>query len=548
MNFRSWLRSGTTIGRAEWKRHHREFGHPLSGRPLLLIGVVAIGVILGWFSHSLGRDLATGQPLPYKGLSLLTSAAFVWMAWRSSQYTHIRFERLDPDLLLTTVPARSAVLGLLGFVSARLAAVLAVPTLGVAIGTADGLGSPLVGLTVIMAVAGMAILAVAIGSTARLAARLVALRLVRARLYRDIAIVFGWIPLLIGFMVLQELSVSIAPLFAVFGMLPLAWFVDLAFVGSVEHPFGASGHALGALGLLAPTVPVLVAGSTVFARRIWETEPVSSFSATGSSDSHSLITEGVVEQSVGGRIPRAVYTVARERWLLERRGPRGLLMSGYVVFLVGVVGFPLVAIGGGPNGLLLLIAVALGMVSGIAFASDPIGTEYRTLPMLFTTVSGPQFAAGLLLAATVVGAPLVLLVILPIGVTSVVGSVQTIVIALVGVSVSACTAAVALAVGMSVERYDYAPVSSFFTDVPVYAEVGLNGFLRLGSIFAVVTLVTVPAFLGNAPTVYEHVEALGIPDLGVQIGSLLLTLALGIIVTRTAFRIAVQRYRDYQIR
>jgi len=223
-------------------------------------------------------------------------------------------------------------------------------------------------------------------------------------------------------------------------------------------------------------------------------------------------------------------------------------MSGYVVFLVGVVGFPLVAIGGGgPNGLLLLVAVALGMVSGIAFASDPIGTEYRTLPMLFTTIRGRQFAGGLLLAATAVGVPLVLLVTVPLGVSSVVGTVQTILIALVGVTVSTCTASVALAIGMGVERYDYTPISSFFTDVPVYAEIGLNGFLRLGSIFAIVTLVTVPAFLGNAPSVYERIEALGIPALGTQMGSLLLTLALAIVVSRTAFRIAVQRFRDYQI-
>ena len=548
MNIRTWLRNGTKIARAEWTRHHREFGHPLTGRPVGLVGLVTIGVVLGWFSHSLGRDLAAGQPLPYETLGLFVSVAFVWMAWRSSQYTRIRFEQLNPDLLLTTVPVRAVALGLLGFVYVRLAASLAVPTLGVAVGTAVGLRSPMVAFSVTVAVAGMAMLAAAIGSTVRLAARLVALRLVRARLYRDIAIVFGWIPLLIGFMILQESSFSVAPLFAVFGAMPLAWFVDLAFVGTVEFSFESIGHALGALGLLVPTVPVFVAGSTVLARRIWETEPVSSFSSTGSSDSHSLIKEGVVERFVGDRIPRAVYTVARERWLLERRGPRGLLMSGYVVFLVGVVGFPLVAIGGGgPNGLLLLVAVALGMVSGIAFASDPIGTEYRTLPMLFTTIRGRQFAGGLLLAATAVGVPLVLLVTVPLGVSSVVGTVQTILIALVGVTVSTCTASVALAIGMGVERYDYTPISSFFTDVPVYAEIGLNGFLRLGSIFAIVTLVTVPAFLGNAPSVYERIEALGIPALGTQMGSLLLTLALAIVVSRTAFRIAVQRFRDYQI-
>ncbi|CCQ35093.1 hypothetical protein HLRTI_001413 [Halorhabdus tiamatea SARL4B] len=536
------------IARAEWTRHRREFGTPLTGRPVLLVAVAAITLVLGWLAHSLGRDLTTGQPLPYELLSLLVSVTFVWMAWRSSQYTHARFERLSPDPLLTTVPARTATLGLLGFVYARLITTLALPTLGVAVGIAVGLRSPTVGITVLVAIAGIASLAVALGTTSRLAARLVALRLTRVRVYRDILIVFGWIPLMIGFMILQELSISLAPLLAVFGALPLAWFVDLALLGSVESSFGSVGHAFGALGLLVLTVPVLVAGSTVFARRIWESEPVSSVGSTGSSGSHSLLKEGVLERFVGDRIPRAAYTVARERWLLERRGPRGLLMSGYVVFLVGMFGFPAVAIGGGgPNGLLLLFAVGLGMMAGIAFASAPIGTEYRTLPMLFTTVDGQQFAGGLVLAATTVGAPLVLLVIVPLGISSLVGTIQTIVIALVGVTVSTCTASVALAIGMGVERYDYTPMSSFFTDIPVYAEIGLNGFLRLGSIFAVVTLVTVPAFLGNAPPVYERVEALGIPALGVQIGSLFLTLLLVVAVTRIAFRIAVQRFRDYQI-
>ncbi|ADJ17016.1 hypothetical protein C497_06549 [Halalkalicoccus jeotgali B3] len=203
----------------------------------------AITLVLGWLAHSLGRDLAAGQPLPYELLSLLVSVVFVWMTWRRSQYTHVRFERLSPDLLLTTVSARTAALGLLGFVYARLITTLILPTLGVAVAIAIGLRSPTVAVTVLVAVAGLVVLAVALGTTSRLAARLVALRLTRVRFYRDLLVVFGWIPLFVGAMILQELSISLAPLLAVFSVLPLAWFVDLALVGSVEFAFGSVGRS-----------------------------------------------------------------------------------------------------------------------------------------------------------------------------------------------------------------------------------------------------------------------------------------------------------------
>lgn len=547
MSVRTWLGQRARIARAEWTRHRREFGHPLTGGPVLLVVFVAIAIALGWLGHSLGRNLATGQPLPYDVLSLLVSIEFVFLVWRSSQYTQIRFERLSPDHLLTTVPTRTAVLGLLGFVAARLTITLAIPTLGVAVGTAIGLRSPTVALTILVATGAMAVLAVALGTTVRLAGRFVALRLVRVSFYRDLFIVFGWIPLMIGYWILQELSVSLAPVFAVVGALPLAWFVDLAFVGGLDFTFGSVGHALGALGLLVPTVPLLVAGATVFARRVWESEPVSSDSSARRSGSHSLIETGVVERFVGDRIPRAMYTVARERWLKERRVPQGLLSTGYVLLLAALVGLPIVGLFGGPTSLLLLVSVSLGLAVGIAFGSDPIGTEYRTLPMLFTTVTGRQYVAGLLLAVLVIGVPVVALLVLPLGVSGVVGTGQTILIALIGMVLCACTAAVALAVGLGVERYEYGPAPFFFIDVPIYAEHGMSAFLRLGLILAIGALPSVPAFVGNAPPVYEAITARGVPVVAVQIGSLFLTLLLIAVVTRTAFKIAVQRFRDYQI-
>ncbi|HMB49204.1 MAG TPA: hypothetical protein VKM69_00955, partial [Natronoarchaeum rubrum] len=96
MNVRTWLRQGAEIARVEWTRQHREFGSPLTGRPVLLVVLIALAVGLGWLGRSLGRDFAAGQPLPDGELSLLASLAFVWLAWRSSQYTQVRIERLNP--------------------------------------------------------------------------------------------------------------------------------------------------------------------------------------------------------------------------------------------------------------------------------------------------------------------------------------------------------------------------------------------------------------------------------------------------------------------
>jgi len=120
MSLTRTLQLGAKISRAEWTRHRRERGTPLTGNLVLLVILVGIAIGLGWLAYSVGRTVASGQKLPYNRLSLFVSVAFVWMTWRSSQYTRIRFERFDPDLLLTTVPNRTAAIGLLGFVYARL--------------------------------------------------------------------------------------------------------------------------------------------------------------------------------------------------------------------------------------------------------------------------------------------------------------------------------------------------------------------------------------------------------------------------------------------
>lgn len=135
-----------------------------------------------------------------------------------------------------------------------------------------------------------------------------------------------------------------------------------------------------------------------------------------------------------------------------------------------------------------------------------------------------------------------------VGFASPVGVLETTLIVIGTVAFSACTACVSLAVGMDVERYEFVPVSFFFTDVPIYAEMGSKGFRRLGRIFAVVSLAAMPALLGNIEPVYEWTATVGIPPGFVQFISIPLTIGLTIWIAMPAYQTAIERYRSYQVR
>lgn len=532
------------IARAEWTRHCRAFGRPLRDRPVLAVLTVAAGLVLGWLAYALGRDLAAGSPRPVDGLTLAATLAFGVLVWRSATYTQRRFERLNSDFLLTAVPTRAAGLGLLGFVGVRLTVSIAIPAIAIAVGLGIGLRSPVAGLSVLVAMAVMVLLAVVVGTTGRLGARLVGMTLVRARFYRDLLIVFGWLPLMAGAFLIQETAVSLQPLFAFLGAVPVAWFVDLALLGGVVTEAISLRRAVGIIVLTAVSAPLLATGTITLSRRIWERTPTG---ATGTHGSHSLTATGVGERLLGDRISRPTYTVARARWLMERRVPRGLLSSGYALLFMGVIGFPVVAIAGGAELLLLFFAVTLGLAAGIAFGGDPIGAEYRVLAMLFTSVDGRQFVGGLLLAALTVGVPLVAVGIVPLGVIGPIGVPATLLVSLVGIAACASTAAVAAAVGMGIDRFEFGPIPFFFTDVPIYATVGLRGFLHLGLIFGVVGLACLPAVLGNAPPVYGAVADAGVPTVATQFASLVGTVVLLVAIAVYASRLAVGRYRRYRL-
>ncbi|AHF99661.1 hypothetical protein HALLA_13600 [Halostagnicola larsenii XH-48] len=540
------MKASARIARTEWRRRRREVaaGTQRTRRRVLLIAMVALAVVFGAVSRSAGASIAASGSIPIDLLGIGAGLLFGALALRSSNVTRARFEGLDSDFLLTTVPARAPALGLLVFVFARIGVFLVGPAAGVAVGTALGLRSPLVGLTIFAAITGITALAVGVGVASRLAAQLVGRRLARGNFYRDLLVVFGWVPVLLAWLVLDSTSISVAPLLERFDSLPMTWIVDLAFLGATG--LGVDGaRALAAVGTLALAVPLLVGVTTVLVERLWVREASGS---TGPHGSHSLVKEGWLEKLLGDYVSRPALTVARERWVTERRSPQGVLYTAYVVFFMGIILMPMFTIVGTP--LFLFLVLTLGLVTGFAFGSDPIGVKYRVLPMLLTTIGGRQFVGGFLVAALVPGVPIVTAIVLPLGVLSSASLLETVALALIGVTLCACTATVSLAVEMGVDRDRFSPVSGFFTSAPVYTEPGVSAFVRMACVFGIVTVTAVPALLGYSSLGYEStiVRQIGMPTDVVRLGSLFLTILLAIVVSRIAFQIAVHRYQKYQLR
>lgn len=541
-----WIKASARIARIEWRRRRREVapGTQRTRRRVLLIVTIALAAVFGAAARSAGASIAASGSIPVDLLGIGAILLFGVLAVRSSKVTHSRFEGLEPDFLLTTVPTRVPALGLLVFVFARIGVFLLGPAVGVAIGTAIGLQSPLIALTMLVAITGIAALAIGVGVAGRLVAQLVGRRLTRGSFYRDMIALFGWVPIFVAWLVLDSISVPVASLLERFDSLPITWVVDLAFLGATGLDVN-SQRALGAIGILTLAVPFLVGATAVLVNRLWEREPSGS---TGPHGSQSLVKAGWLEKLLGDYVSRPALTVARERWLMERRSPNGVLSIAYVIFFIGVIILPVFSIVG--TSFSLVLVLALGLMTGSAFGSNPIGSKYRVLPMLLTTLGGRQFVVGFIVAALIPGVPIVTAVVFPLGLLSSASAIETVALAIVGVALCACATTVNLAVEMGVDRDRFSPVSGFFTTAPVYTEYGSSAFIRMAYIFGIVTVTVVPALLGNSPRVYESTIVLqtGMPTDVVRLGSFFLTILVATVVSKIAFRIAVQRYQKYQLR
>jgi len=330
--------------------------------------------------------------------------------------------RIDAEpLMLATVSARTAALGLLVAEMLRLLVHVAVPIL-VFTGVSVVLLESLVSLIL------LPVVAVLFAATVVVAGSLVgygiALLVATSPFVARYKTILGTVATLItmgGYFVFLYPQISGLSQ-ATLAWFPLGWLADLAVVGT---PF--VGSTIRTVGVLVGSAVLLVSGGLLIERitvALWFIEPV----APQTAGNQSLADQTAKGEAVQPRtrdalagaiaplaVPQFISTPVRHvaEWVLmrTRRDPNRLMFLFIPVFAIGS---PLVstAVRSGSIGAIAapLSAVALPWIAGSLFAMNSLGDEGPVLPVTLTAVSGTQYVRGLITPGLVFGLPIVLLV------------------------------------------------------------------------------------------------------------------------------------------
>lgn len=512
---------------------------------LRVIALIVFSIGSGTGAYLIGQLVVRGDlTLPVSTIQTAAVVGFLTLLWMAIQRTSSVNERLNTDHLLTTVSAPEAALGLLVTIYRRVAVPVFLPGFAIAVGIVLGTQTPVTALTISVAVVGFVTLAALLGIVLSLATKLATSRSPRLRRYKNYIYILAFILGLHIWIIIVQNPVSDQAAIEWLRAIPIAWFVDLALIGLTDIPVGHA-RGLGALGVTVIGLPVLTGATIVLAERVWTANRVGE---SAIHRSRSLVGAGLAERVFAGWVSRPVLTVARKRWLQERRVPIGLLFQGYMlVLLTPLVFLPIFAAGEVPGVALVGLAFLSAIGTALAFGVELLGTEYSSLPMTLTTVSGRHFIRGTVFAGVTITGPLTMLAILLLGLGSPLSGVELLVMGLVGIALIICSITVSATLGLDASYYAFRPVAIPFTGITAYTESG--SIFKWGKVFAVVGLVCLPAYVvyGAAFVGGSVATALSASMPVVRIGALIFTGLLAVAIAVLAYQRAVTRFNEYRL-
>jgi len=476
-----WPRHAIAVGVFEFRRSVRALWGDKARFGLVALGVVVPSLVMAALAVVLA-DAIRGVEAFQVPDAARGSIALFWLfdVYLVAQRVVSARTRIEAEsLVLTTVSARTAAVGLLVAETLRIVAYAGLPALvltGIAVSL---LGSPaslvVVPVTVFLFVA----TAVVAGSIVGYAA---ALLVATSRFVARHRTVLGTAAAVLGmggyflFLYPQVGGVSQALL----AWVPMGWFADLAVAGT-----RFVGSPLLAGGAVVASVLVLVVGGAVVERQtvaLWFTEPVSPETndsahdgaqetaqtkgggvapegpgpgtRTGTGSRDDALAAAVAPLTVPRVVSDPVRRVAEWALLRTRRDPNRLT---FLLLPVFAIGSPLVstAVQSGSVGPLAapLCAVALPWLVGSVFALNPLGDEGAVLPVTLTAVSGRQYVRGLAVPGLVFGLPLVLAVTGLAGLVSPYTLAERLALVALGGYLTVVSVTVTPAVGMALPRF-----------------------------------------------------------------------------------------------
>lgn len=398
------FQTALAIARVEVRRSARA----ISGTQLLGLGAAVLvfggaAVLVGTLLVSLAPALETVTV----GAAARSGVAFQWLVATAVLTQRVVTLDARPDaapLLLSTVEARTVLVGLVLAELTRALAYVTVPVLALGVVIAYLAGSPvtvpLVGLGLLLLVASAVV-------TARVAGLAVELAVARVPILARNRTLFGVATVIAVFSVylLTQATGGVAGSLSV---LPVGWLVDLALIAT---PITVSpAHALGGVVITGGWLAVGMAAAGRLAPGLWFGDAIDTGAPSRTHDHNGgdPLAVGLGRLTVPALGAAPTRRVAQRALLLARRAPSKL--SYLVVPLAAVAPVAVDVVTGRGSvptaalapGLALLVA----WTAGAAFGLNPLGDEGRVLPLTLTSLAdGRAYVRGLVLSALVVGLP-----------------------------------------------------------------------------------------------------------------------------------------------
>jgi len=420
-----WPHHVVAVGRFEFRRTWRDLWANKRRLALRLLGVAFPSFLLVVGTLVAAGGLRTGTVA--LTATLRGSVALFWLLGAATVASRVASTRPRPDgeaMLLTTVSARTAALGLLVAESLRALSYVALPLLALTASMVVVLGSTSSLVLVPLAGGLFAVTAVAAGSVVGYAVDWLVAAVPTVARHRTS---LGGLAALGFFGVFTLLAVDRGGVGqSLLAWFPTAWLADLAVLGS---PVGGR-PTLAVAGVAACLAWLLVGGVLVvrLTAARWFADPAvvagdespAEAGATRATTSTEVPAAGSERDGLARAIrPIAVPAfvdapsrrVAEWALLRTRRDPRRLTFLLLPAVLVGQSVVNASLQGDNPWAVLAPAgAVVLPWLAGALVAMNPLGDEGPVLPVTLTAVTGRDFVRGLVVAGLVVGWPLALVV------------------------------------------------------------------------------------------------------------------------------------------
>lgn len=496
-----------------------------SGLMLLLFGIALVPAAY-FFGTTLGGD-GTQSLLIARGAvaAVFGFPAFI-IALRLAQKESIPS---NMDGLLTTVPHRDAVSGLLLAEITRLIGIPLVFLVAIAIAFGVGAGSTVSIPLVAFALVSLALLGAIVGFGIGLVVLVLLARVpVLARYRTAIGVLF----MLAYFWVIVSVQPNsfYQPIVRVITQSPLGWFGDLALLAVVSDT--SLIRAVGAVVGVVIGFPVIFVCCNWLAAQLWYSQSVE---PAGEEEEPSKMG-GV---SIGS-VPRPVVLVIRKTWLRARRSPLRLMYVPYPLLIVVPSISDIINTGVVPPTLPPLLALYGAWATGAAFTLNPIGDEGPVLPVTLTSsIDGRSFIGALCLAGLVLGLPVTVIAVIVTGVLASLSPVALIGSIITAVVLCVCATTIASGAGIAFPRLEGASLSRN-RDIMVPSIFGF----ALYSI--VLVIVSAPALIGLVPATRGLLaDMIGYGSQIAAIGGPVGTILLGGIVGAVAYYSSVSSFNEY---